>query len=355
MNPKLDSNFRIWLENLSRKWKMSVEQLTLTLAGEEINNRVQNYPKVSSALKMPLLNIEILGNVLPKCWAVGEQHVLIHLGDFVRKRNTAVQTIRELTDNFPQLDTEASKRINNFTVDAARLGFTTPDGSRDLAGALSLASVILSSLYPMRFVDFAQKRWKDLAKTFGYPSPSSKLSRGELLLWASNFAREVSVTRTYREYWPLIEPRYSNPLWVLSGISWVGSFPKKPKQRQEPFDPESASFPEGAEKRYLHLARERSRTLVANAKTVALQDDPMLHCLICGFSFLERYGERGRGFVEAHHKVPVSELKAGSRTRIEDIALVCANCHRMLHYGDRTLTSEELRKLLIGQPVIVSQ
>lgn len=69
----------------------------------------------------------------------------------------------------------------------------------------------------------------------------------------------------------------------------------------------------------------------------------MLKCEVCGFSFFEFYGEHGRNFIEAHHKKPISKLTPGSRTHINDIALVCANCHRMLHRGEHSLTLEELK------------
>tara|TARA_B100000949_G_C14090247_1_gene369680 strand:- start:70 stop:297 length:228 start_codon:yes stop_codon:yes gene_type:complete len=51
-----------------------------------------------------------------------------------------------------------------------------------------------------------------------------------------------------------------------------------------------------------------------------------------GFSFSEVYGEHGTGFIEVHHKVPVSTL--GDDTRVDpkqDIAVVCSDCHRMIH------------------------
>jgi len=71
-------------------------------------------------------------------------------------------------------------------------------------------------------------------------------------------------------------------------------------------------------------------------------------CMVCGFDFEKRYGERGKGFIEVHHLTPVSEL--GSNTKINpktDLAVVCSNCHRMIHRKkDNILSLDELKKLL---------
>ena len=58
------------------------------------------------------------------------------------------------------------------------------------------------------------------------------------------------------------------------------------------------------------------------------------------------YGLIGEDFIECHHTLPVSELTPDSKTRIEDIALLCANCHRMVHRRRPWLRIEDLRKLL---------
>ena len=83
-----------------------------------------------------------------------------------------------------------------------------------------------------------------------------------------------------------------------------------------------------------HLRRERSKSLVDRFKAALTS----FSCEICNFDFLATYGELGRGFIEAHHKVPVARLEPGTKTRIEDLAPVCSNCHRMLHRsGDLTI------------------
>ena len=91
---------------------------------------------------------------------------------------------------------------------------------------------------------------------------------------------------------------------------------------------------------------ERNKALVLAAKAAAYARDHRLPCEVCGFSFLARYGEHGADFIEAHHRVPVSELTEETENRVEDLAMVCANCHRMLHRGERSLSIPELKALL---------
>jgi 5-methylcytosine-specific restriction protein A len=58
------------------------------------------------------------------------------------------------------------------------------------------------------------------------------------------------------------------------------------------------------------------------------------------------YGQLGEGFAECHHTCPLAELPGERATRLAGSAVVCANCHRMLHRGRRRATVEELRLLI---------
>jgi 5-methylcytosine-specific restriction endonuclease McrA len=76
-----------------------------------------------------------------------------------------------------------------------------------------------------------------------------------------------------------------------------------------------------------HLQRERSRLLAIERKQM-----DGYKCQVCGFRFEQKYGRKlGHAFAEAHHVVPLSRLREGVRTRLEDLLTVCSNCHRMLH------------------------
>ncbi len=75
-----------------------------------------------------------------------------------------------------------------------------------------------------------------------------------------------------------------------------------------------------------HLVRERSRLLATECK---IRDN--YTCQVCGVCFERRYSDLGKGVVQAHHRVPLSQLRQRVRTKLRDLITVCANCHRMLH------------------------
>jgi 5-methylcytosine-specific restriction protein A len=111
-------------------------------------------------------------------------------------------------------------------------------------------------------------------------------------------------------------------------------------------EPEFEEAPEGRLLTRKHFDRERNRSLVKRKKQRAIERTGKLECEVCGFDFALRYGERGEGFIECHHTKPVSTLIEGAKTHIRDLALVCANCHRIIHRGSPWLAVEKLRDQL---------
>jgi hypothetical protein len=91
------------------------------------------------------------------------------------------------------------------------------------------------------------------------------------------------------------------------------------------------SAAEGRELLRLHRVRERDRGLVARKKRWVHFESGRLACEVCGFDFAAVYGSLGDGFAECHHTVPLAQPVGRRRTRLSDLAIVCANCHRMLH------------------------
>lgn len=114
----------------------------------------------------------------------------------------------------------------------------------------------------------------------------------------------------------------------------------------ESLSAEEEYFEEGISKQRYTNYYERDQKL--RAATVLLHGTK---CMGCGFDFEEIYGERGKGYIEVHHTVPVSSLK--QRTKIDpkaEMVVLCANCHRMIHRKkDNVLSITELKQILKSQ------
>jgi hypothetical protein len=95
----------------------------------------------------------------------------------------------------------------------------------------------------------------------------------------------------------------------------------------------------------LHKVKERKPALVEAKKRGVLAATGRLACEACDFDFAAEYGELGCGFAECHHTQPLAETAGERPTTLADLAVVCANCHRMLHKRPWH-TVEALRELV---------
>ncbi len=68
-------------------------------------------------------------------------------------------------------------------------------------------------------------------------------------------------------------------------------------------------------------------------------------CMICTFDFFQAYGEIGEDFIECHHIVPMAKDEERDKT-VEDVAVVCSNCHRMIHRGGKCRSIDEMKALV---------
>lgn len=108
----------------------------------------------------------------------------------------------------------------------------------------------------------------------------------------------------------------------------------------------SYSAKEGLVSFRLHKVLERDAKVVAIRKASVLNATGKLACEGCGFDFATTYGPRGYGFIEAHHTNPVHAMVEGDVTTPEDLALLCSNCHRMIHKAKPWLTVAALKELV---------
>ena len=112
--------------------------------------------------------------------------------------------------------------------------------------------------------------------------------------------------------------------------------------KEYPQNPEESSYyTEGTKKTVYTTKYERD----PKVRRIFLKGKK-LKCEVCGFDFEAVYGALGRGYIEVHHKKPVSEgVRMTDLDR--DLAMLCSNCHRMIHSRkNHMITIEELKKII---------
>lgn len=111
-------------------------------------------------------------------------------------------------------------------------------------------------------------------------------------------------------------------------------------------EPDIQEAEEGRVLTRLHRVRERNRKLIEAKKKLALKETGQLICEACGFNFVYKYGPSTKGVIDVHHTKPVHTLSEGDKTRLEDLVLLCANCHRVVHSARKWLTIEQLKSII---------
>jgi hypothetical protein len=70
-------------------------------------------------------------------------------------------------------------------------------------------------------------------------------------------------------------------------------------------------------------------------------------CCVCGRDYSKLLGGRGVRVLQVHHRDQLSARDAPSMTKLRDLAVVCANCHLLLHLDPKNaLRVEKLREML---------
>ena len=105
---------------------------------------------------------------------------------------------------------------------------------------------------------------------------------------------------------------------------------------------EITALKEGA-KYYAWVSRyERNPSLRENAIKIH-----GTKCVACGFDFEVFYGAYGKNFIEVHHLNPLHKTEEVIVNPKNDMTVLCANCHRMVHRKkDIILTIEQLKRMI---------
>ncbi|GLR89783.1 hypothetical protein GCM10007857_64970 [Bradyrhizobium iriomotense] len=106
---------------------------------------------------------------------------------------------------------------------------------------------------------------------------------------------------------------------------------------------DQAAFQEG------QLASREASYFARNAGLVkAAKRHHGTTCQGCGFNFADFYGDIGRDYIEVHHKRPIAAGEVRVST-VDDVDVLCANCHRIVHRREIPLTLKELKALIASQ------
>ncbi len=109
-------------------------------------------------------------------------------------------------------------------------------------------------------------------------------------------------------------------------------------------DDEITAF-EGEERITLVRHRKREQKLRdAKLKQAQQKNQGRLICEVpgCNFDFEKVYGELGKDFAHVHHLKPLADRESPSKTSLDDLAVVCTNCHSMIHRGGKCRSLGEL-------------
>lgn len=101
-------------------------------------------------------------------------------------------------------------------------------------------------------------------------------------------------------------------------------------------DPELGGMEGEMNRRFVnHRARERALRETKLQQVRSESPDGRVRCQVpqCNFDFEAVYGPLGAGFAHVHHLQPLAEASAPIRTKLDDLAVVCANCHAIIHRG----------------------
>lgn len=154
--------------------------------------------------------------------------------------------------------------------------------------------------------------------------PRKELSRGILgkMNWdsqSSGVAIPDDVAEVLEEEWALLQ--------------------KRPPRILPPIEPSAI---EGTMTEAVRYVRGRSRKLREQALAAANGV-----CCVCGTDYSKLLGGRGVRVLQAHHRSQLAASDAPRVTKLSDLAVVCANCHSLIHMNPkRALLVEELRHML---------
>lgn len=148
-----------------------------------------------------------------------------------------------------------------------------------------------------------------------------------------------------------IEPKLAEVVWGALGVVDLLAAPNAeaetgslslPGEDLLDIDFNSAMVKEGGRRWKQHFVRERKRSIVEAKKRDVLAKTGKLTCEACSFNFTEFYRPYAVNYCEVHHLRPLAELDESLVTTLDDLAILCSNCHRVIHLIEPMPSVEKL-------------
>jgi hypothetical protein len=147
------------------------------------------------------------------------------------------------------------------------------------------------------------------------------------------FSQQISVGRS--EWLQFFERERVDGAWAYrpAVAAVVGRVP----------DPDIAVI-EGEPRMLFHLRREREPRIADAKRTTARNQAGELECEACGFVAQHAYLGFGGDVAEVHHRRALAQATGPVQTTLDDLAILCANCHRAIHQTHPLMSVEEFRE-----------
>lgn len=139
--------------------------------------------------------------------------------------------------------------------------------------------------------------------------------------------------------------------WVVDALSKATNSSIPYPQYSPLFQLEDQDFSrsEGNPKLRQHYVLERRPEIVREKKRLFRLEHGHLFCEACGDDLVGTYGEIAEDCFEVHHIIPLSQLRSSSSTQPKDLAILCPNCHAVIHKIDPILTLQAFRRQHLGR------
>ena len=148
---------------------------------------------------------------------------------------------------------------------------------------------------------------------------------------ATNHNKSPKPAKTYDVFSNLKWKPYSRA--DVLRASRINTEPQSKREQLSAENIDSFAF-EGHRNFILHQQIERDKKLRTAKILDFINQHGSIHCELCSFNFKATYNFLESDIIQVHHQTPLSSLTESTKVTLNDLMLICANCHFAIHQGD---------------------